>query len=105
MPTSTRTGVSNGDNPVTHDFTDLDVAIADAVHRVHKAETEMDMLESPISVERFDLANGRWYQPTVQWWEENGDADDCPVFPSVTTIDQVIDKGIGFHKWLSLIHI
>jgi hypothetical protein len=60
----------------------------------------LNFIDPIIPIKREDLANGRWYRPTDEWWEENGDTEDIPMFQSVTTIDQVIEKGYGFHKAL-----
>ena len=32
---------------------------------------EQELLQSPIPVERHDLADGRWYSPLESYWEEN----------------------------------
>jgi len=54
-----------------------------------------------VPVERHDLKNGRWYAPLKEWWEENRKDEDRPFYPSVTTvIGCVMDKGIGYEKWL-----
>jgi hypothetical protein len=61
---------------------------------------EQELLQSPIPVERHDLANGRWYSPLEDYWEEH--FKDAPMIykRSSTTFENVLDKGIGFHTWL-----
>lgn len=61
---------------------------------------EQELLQSPIPVERHDLANGRWYSPLESYWEEH--FKDAPMIykRSSTTFENVLDKGIGFHTWL-----
>ena len=48
-------------------------------------------------VERFDLHGVRWYSPIV---EEETEWADRIFAPSVTTVLNIVDKGIGWNKWL-----
>ena len=61
---------------------------------------EQELLQSPIPVERHDLANGRWYSPLESYWEEHFKGAPMIYKRSSTTFENVLDKGIGFHKWL-----
>ncbi len=60
----------------------------------------VELLQTPIPVERHDLPNNRWYTPLESYWEEH--FPDTPKIykRSSTTIENAIDKGIGFYKWL-----
>lgn len=51
-----------------------------------------ELREPDIIIERHDL-NGRWYAP-------KGFEDPGLLRPSVTTMENVWDKGVGFEKWL-----
>ena len=53
---------------------------------------QRELREPKTIIERHDL-NGRWYAPL-------GSKDPGLLRPSVTTIENVWDKGIGFEKWL-----
>lgn len=61
----------------------------------------MDLIQTPIPVERHDLSNGRWYTPIDSYWEEHFGEDTPKIYKrSSTTFDGVIDKGMGFARWL-----
>ena len=51
-------------------------------------------------VQRHDLANGRFYTPVKEWWEDNYKDRPIPFFPSSTTTLHHIGKGIGWDMWL-----
>ena len=60
-----------------------------------------DLLQTPIPVERHDLANGRWYAPLDDYWNKEFGEDTPKIFKrSSTTFEDALDKGIGFHRWL-----
>jgi len=56
----------------------------------------MDIVEGS-TVERFDISGIRWYSPIV---EDGTPWEDRVFVPSVTTVLNVVDKGIGWNKWL-----
>ncbi len=59
-----------------------------------------DLVDSPIFVERVDIGGNRYYSPLDDVWEEMGEKGEKPLFKSITTISNRMDKGVGFHKWL-----
>ena len=59
-------------------------------HKPFKATGEL--LATITKIQRHDL-NGRWYAPI-------GETDPVLFKPSVTTILNVWDKGVGFETWL-----
>ena len=60
----------------------------------------MKLQEPPIPIERIDALNGRYYRPLEEWWKESGYEGERPAFGSVTTVENVYDKGVGFQMWL-----
>lgn len=64
-----------------------------------KITKQKSLLESPIPVRRVTLSNGRYYFPTDEYWSKEGEGE-VPFVRSVTTINDVFDKGPGFYKWL-----
>lgn len=67
--------------------------------KVEKAiKGKWDLVQSPVIVERHDISGARHYAPTEDWWEENGEGER-PLFKSITTIPQALDKGVGFYKF------
>lgn len=70
-----------------------------AFTEVEKAiKGKWDLVQSPVIVERHDIHGARHYAPTEDWWEDNGEGER-PLFKSITTIPQALDKGVGFYKF------
>lgn len=61
---------------------------------------KFDLVQSPVIVERVDIGGKRYYTPLDSVWEELGEKGEKPLFKSITTISNRMDKGVGFHKWL-----
>lgn len=65
-----------------------------------KKKEAVELLQTPIPVERHDLSGVRWYGATDSYWDKH--FPDTPKIykRSSTTVENAIDKGIGFNKWL-----
>ena len=63
-------------------------------------------IQSLTPIERVDFPFGRAYTPLLSYLEENFKTQEWTKesrqhLPSVTTIQQIMAKGIGFDKWLA----